>query len=91
MKNYEMKHQYYTIGFLREDYDFEIMATISNGGGVMGNSGFDILLENTLKICQSLAPEQNVVALPRQDTPDLLTLDDDELREHFNIDVREVF
>lgn len=91
MKNYEMKHQYYTIGFLREDYDFEIMATISNGGGVMGNSGFDILLENTLKICQSLAPEQNVVALPRQDTPDLLTLDDDELREHFNIDVSNVF
>ena len=67
------------------------MATISNGGGVMGNSGFDILLENTLKICQSLAPEQNVVALPRQDTPDVLSFDDDELREHFNIDVSNVF
>jgi hypothetical protein len=86
-----MRADYYSVGFLREDYDFEIMATISNGGGVMGNSGFDILLENTLKICQSLAPEQNVVALPRQDTPDVLSFDDDELREHFNIDVREVF
>ena len=85
MKNYEMKHQYYTIGFLREDYDFEIMATISNGGGVMGNSGFDILLENTLKICQSLAPEQNVVAIPRQDTPDLINLEDEELEKHFGI------
>ena len=52
-----MRVDYYSIGFLREDYDFEIMATISNGGGVMGNSGFDMLLENTLKLCQSLAPE----------------------------------
>ena len=86
-----MRTDYYSVGFLREDYDFEIMATISNGGGVMGNSGFDILLENTLKICQSLAPEQNVVALPRQDTPDVLSFDDDELREHFNIDVSNVF
>jgi hypothetical protein len=86
-----MRADYYSVGFLREDYDFEIMATISNGGGVMGNSGFDILLENTLKICQSLAPEQNVVALPRQDTPDVLSFDDDELREHFNIDVSNVF
>jgi hypothetical protein len=90
MKTYEMKHQYYTIGFLREDYDFEIMATISNGGGVMGNSGFDILLENTLKICQSLAPEQNVVALPRQDTPDLISLEGEELEKHFNINVEAV-
>jgi len=85
MKNYEMKSEHYSIGFLTDDYDFEIMATISNGGGVMGNSGFDILLENTLKLCQSLAPEQNVMALPRQDTPDLINLEDEELEKHFGI------
>ena len=80
-----MRVDYYSVGFLRDDYDFEIMATINNGGGVMGNSGFDILLENTLKLCQSLAPEQNVVALPRQDTPDLISLEDEELEKHFGI------
>ena len=86
-----MKPQYYTIGYLRDDYDFEVMATLVNGAGIMGDSTFEMLLENTLKFCQSVAQGENVVALPRQDTPDLLTLDDDELREHFNIDVSNVF
>jgi hypothetical protein len=85
MKNYEMKSEYYSIGFLRDDYDFEIMATLNNGGGVMGNSDFAILLENTLKTCQSIAVGENVVALPRQDTPDLINLEDEELEKHFNI------
>ena len=80
-----MRVDYYSVGFLRDDYDFEIMATISNGGGVMGNSDFDILLENTLKLCQSLAPEHNVVAIPRQDTPDLVNLEDEELEKYFGI------
>lgn len=91
MKNYEIKHQYYTIGFLRDDYDFEVMATLVNGAGIMGDSTFEMLLENTLKFCQSVAQGENVVALPRQDTPDVLSFDDDELREHFNIDVSNVF
>lgn len=80
-----MKHDYYSIGFLRDDYNFEILATISNGGGNMGESDFEILLENTLKICQSIMQGVNVVALPRQDTPDLVDLEDEELEEHFNI------
>lgn len=91
MKNYELKHQYYTIGFLRDDYDFEVMATLNNGVGLFGDNDFEMLLENTLKFCQSVVQGEKVVALPRQDTPDLLTLDDDELREHFNIDVSNVF
>jgi hypothetical protein len=85
MKTYEMKSEYYTIGFLRDDYDFEVMATLVNGVGLFGDNDFEILLENTLKFCQSVAEGEKVVALPRQDTPDLINLEDEELEKHFNI------
>jgi hypothetical protein len=80
-----MKTQYFSIGFLTEDYELEIMATISNGSGIMSDSDFELLLESTLKVCKSLAPEKNVVAIQRQDTSDSVVLDDDELEKYFGI------
>lgn len=90
MKTYEMKHQYYTIGFLRDDYDFEVMATLNNGVGLFGGNDFEMLLENTLKFCQSVVQGEKVVVLPRQDTPDLINLEDEELEKHFNINVEAI-
>jgi len=80
-----MKTQYFSIGFLTEDYELEIMATISNGSGIMSDSDFELLLESTLKVCKSLVPEKNVVAIQRQDTSDSVVLDDDELEKYFGI------
>jgi hypothetical protein len=90
MKTYEMKSEYYSVGFLRDDYDFEILATLNNGVGLFGDNDFDILLENTIKFCQTIVPAEKVIALPRQDTPDLISLEGEELEKHFNINVEAV-
>ena len=79
------KHNSYTIGFLREDYSFEVLATLNNNGGLLGSSTFSDLIDRTLDHFQKLYQDNSIVALPREDTPDILSFDDDELLEHFNI------
>jgi hypothetical protein len=61
-----MRADYYTIGFLRDDYDFEVLATLNNGGGLLGNSTFKEV-ERTTDHYQKLYQDNNIVAIPRQD------------------------
>ena len=84
------KHNSYTIGFLREDYSFEVLATLNNNGGLLGSSTFSDLIDRTLDHFQKLYQDNNIVALPRQDTPDLINLEDEELEKHFNINVEAI-
>ena len=85
-----MRADYYTIGFLRDDYDFEVLATLNNGGGLLGNSTFEDLVERTTDHYQKLYQDNNIVALPRQDTPDLVNLEDEEMEKYFNINMEAV-
>ena len=85
-----MRADYYTIGFLRDDYDFEILATLNNGSGLLGNSTFDDLVERTLDHFQKLYQDNSIVAIPRQDAPDLVNLEDEEIKEYFNINTEEL-
>lgn len=85
-----MKADYYTIGFLRDDYDFEVLATLNNGGGLLGNSTFKDLVERTTDHYQKLYQDNNIVAIPRQDTSDLVNLEDEEMKKYFNINMEAI-
>ena len=85
-----MRADYYTIGFLRDDYDFEVLATLNNGGGLLGNSTFKDLVERTTDHYQKLYQDNNIVAIPRQDAPDLVNLEDEEMKKYFNINMEAI-
>jgi len=85
-----MNADYYTIGFMRDDYDFEVLATLNNGGGLLGNNTFKDLVETTTDHYQKLYQDNNIVAIPRQDAPELISLEDKEMEEYFNINMEEL-
>lgn len=85
-----MRADYYTIGFLRDDYDFEVLATLNNGGGLLGNSTFEDLVERTTDHYQKLYQDNNIVAIPRQDASDVVNLEDEEMQKYFNINMEAV-
>lgn len=85
-----MKADYYTIGFLRDDYDFEVLATLNNGGGLLGDSTFKDLVERTTDHYQKLYQDNNIVAIPRQDASDVVNLEDEEMQKYFNINMEAV-
>ena len=80
------KHSCYSVGFLRDDYSFELLATFNNNGGILGNSTFSDFIERTIDHFQKLYQDNSIVALPREDADDILHLDEDELFEYFNIE-----
>jgi len=80
-----MKRYYYSIGFLRDDYNFEILATLNNGVELFSEEEFNTLIKQTIDFFQDKLQGEKIVALPRQDSPDLVDLEDEELEEHFNI------
>lgn len=85
-----MRADYYTIGFLRDDYDFEVLATLNNGGGLLGDSTFKDLVERTTDHYQKLYQDNNIVAIPRQDASDVVNLEDEEMQKYFNINMEAI-
>jgi hypothetical protein len=67
-----------TIGYIRDDYDFQILATLNNVDEVIDEDVYletAQLLVNTFKISTG----ENIIALNRWDTPDYVNLDEDEM------------
>ena len=67
-----------TIGYIRDDYDFQILATLNNVDEVIDKDVYletARLLVNTFK----LSTGEEIIAVNRWDTPDYITLDEDEV------------
>ena len=67
-----------TIGYIRDDYDFQILATLNNVYEVIDKDVYletARLLVNTFK----LSTGEEIIAVNRWDTPDYITLDEDEV------------
>jgi hypothetical protein len=67
-----------TIGYIRDDYDFQILATLNNVDEVIDKDVYletAQLLVNTFK----LSTGEEIIAVNRWDTPDYITLDEDEV------------
>ncbi|HZU34745.1 MAG TPA: hypothetical protein VFA18_02480 [Gemmataceae bacterium] len=70
------------IGFHRDDGDFQLLATLNNNDELIAPHRFtDIAhsLRDDLQQALSNQAEPTLVVLDRQDSPDYVTLDDDEL------------
>lgn len=76
MKNLKA-NQPITIGYMRDDGDLQILATLNNVDEVIDKNVYlesAQLLVNTFK----LSTGENIIALNRWDTPDYVTLEDEE-------------
>lgn len=63
-----------TIGFYREDGDFQILATLNNNDDLITREQFN---EINNRVCAMLTKytEEYIICFERQDTPDYISLD----------------
>lgn len=65
-----------SIGFTREDGDFQLLATLNNNDDLLDEHHFKVLVRNTLEY-YNLMLNESCQALHRQDAPDYLILDEE--------------
>jgi hypothetical protein len=73
-----------SIGFLREDGDFHIVATLNNNDNIYSDECFLKIIEKVIDSLSRFADESpysasDIFILNRQDTPDYVNLDEVEL------------
>jgi hypothetical protein len=69
----------YSIGFMRDDGDFQLLATLNNNDGLMTSEQFEALKESLIvQLYNRLGVEQCIVCLKRQDAPDYVAIDENE-------------
>ena len=64
-----------SVGYLREDDDFELIATFNNLGQHMESDTFYAYVLAATKALAKLMPDVDLVALNREDAPDVVTLE----------------
>lgn len=62
-----------TLGFHREDGDFQVLATLNNNDGLIGYPAFSQLIEDLSEKLAHLT-QSPIEVLERQDSPDYVTL-----------------
>ena len=68
----------YSIGFMRDDGDFQLVATLNNNDGLYSDdvfAGIAVTLCDTLRKCTLSNDGREFVALERQDAPDYVELE----------------
>jgi hypothetical protein len=65
-----------SIGFFRGDGDFELLATLNNGGEQYSPEAFAKIVQTTVKILNEASNVDDIVALHREDAPDVITMDE---------------
>ena len=64
----------YSIGFMRDDGDFALLATLNNMDGNMSDDDFESIKQK-LMISFSTVIDEEIICLERQDAPDYVELD----------------
>lgn len=65
-----------SIGFFRGDGDFELLATLNNGGEQYSPEVFAEIVQLTVKKLNESSNVDDIVALHREDAPDVITMDE---------------
>lgn len=65
-----------SIGIMRDDGDFAILATLNNNDGCLTQSEFDALVTDTVNYLNDRITDV-VQVIERQDTPDYVFIDDE--------------
>jgi hypothetical protein len=63
-----------TLGFKREDLNFQVLATLNNNDGLISDASFSQLIEDVSEKLAALVLEP-ITVLDRQDVPDYLDPD----------------
>ena len=63
-----------SIGFMRDDGDLALFATLNNLDGHMSDSAFKILLDGVKAYIELMSKRNDVVVLEREDAPDYVEL-----------------
>ena len=63
-----------SIGFMRDDGDLALLATLNNIDGHMSDSAFKILLDGVKAYIELMSKRNDVVVLEREDAPDYVEL-----------------
>ena len=61
-----------SIGFEREDGDFEILSTLNNNGEHMSSSDFQEVTQSVILMLREKCQDDSMIALIRQDCPDIV-------------------
>lgn len=67
-----------SIGFIRDDGDFQLLATLNNNDELMSEEGFITLVGKLRSFYGDSVPAcmyEDVLAIERHDAPDYVTLD----------------
>ena len=65
-----------SIGIMREDGDFAVLATLNNNDAHLSVDVFKTLVEGVRTYMEAMS-RQTVVVLERQDTPDYVTIEEE--------------
>lgn len=65
-----------SIGFFRGDGDFELLATLNNGGEQYSPEVFEEIVQRTVETISDASNVDDIVALHREDAPDVITMDE---------------
>lgn len=62
-----------SLGYIREDGDFAILATLNNNDGLLTTDAFDAMVD-VMRSALQLFAETGISVLERQDTPDYVAI-----------------
>lgn len=63
-----------SIGFIRDDGDFDLFATLNNLDGHMSDEHFDVLVNGAKTYIALMTKRNDVQVLEREDAPDYVEL-----------------
>lgn len=73
-QTFKMGDKYASIGFLRSDGDFELLATFNNGGEFMSDEDFYNQVTSTAQLIANNGDDDSIEILCREDAIDIVSL-----------------
>ena len=64
-----------SIGLMRDDGDFAVLATFNNNDAHLSGADFDVIVDGVRAYIEAMT-KLPVIAIERQDTPDYVTLEE---------------
>ena len=73
-----------SIGFMRDDGDFQLLATLSNADNAMSEIDFEQEATALAETLQEYYPDEEVTVIEREDVPDTVELELGEMEAAFS-------
>lgn len=67
----------YSIGYMREDGDFQLLVTVNDNDGVVPIARLRLIAFEVKRMLQEKLPDVKIISLNRQDAPDYVCIDEE--------------